>query len=71
MGGSRATGKLVTLCNPPYFLTNEIAESVSDESSADRSTCAAYGGVLLACQGKFPIYQLQKASQFAMGKSRN
>jgi len=25
-----------------------------------------YGGVLLACRGKFPIHQLQKASQFAI-----
>jgi hypothetical protein len=63
---SRATGKLATLCNPPYSLTNEIAESVSDEGSADRSRCDAYGGVLLACRGKFPIHQLQKASQFAI-----
>jgi hypothetical protein len=48
----------------PYSLTNEIAESVSDEGSADPSRCSAYGGVLLACQGKFPVHQLQKASQF-------
>jgi hypothetical protein len=66
MGGSRATGKLATLCNPPYSLTNEIAESVSDEGSADRSRYDAYGGVLLACRGKFPIHQLQKGSQFAI-----
>jgi hypothetical protein len=65
-GGSRATGKLTTLCNPPYSLTNEIAESVSDEGSADRSRCDAYGGALLARRGKFPIHQLQKASQFAI-----
>jgi hypothetical protein len=30
--GSRATEKLGTLCNPPYSLTTEIAESVSDEA---------------------------------------
>jgi hypothetical protein len=65
-GGRRATGKLATLCNPPYSLTNEIAESVSDEGSADRSRCDAYGGVLLACRGKFPIHQLQKTTQFAV-----
>jgi hypothetical protein len=36
-GRSRATGKLTTLCNPPYSLTNEIAEAVSDDGSANRS----------------------------------
>lgn len=49
-----------------YSLTNEIAESVSDEGSADPSRCGASGGVLLACQGEFPVHQLQKASQFAI-----
>ena len=70
MGGSRATGKLATLWNPPYSLTNEITESASDEGSADRSRCDAYGGVLLACRGKFPIHQLQKASSSRFFSSR-
>jgi hypothetical protein len=61
--GNREVGNSL---QSPYCLTNEIAESVSDEGSADRSRCGAYGGVLLACQGKFPIHQLQKASQFAI-----
>ena len=64
--GITGTRKLATICSPPYSLTNEIAESVSDEGFADSSRCGAYGGVLLACQGKFAIHQLQKAGQFAI-----
>jgi hypothetical protein len=35
-------------------------------SSADRSRFSPYGGVLLTCQGKFPINKLQKSSQLAI-----
>ncbi len=35
-------------------------------SSADHSRGAPYGGVLLTCQGKFPINKLQKSSQLAI-----
>ncbi len=52
--------------NSSVLLTNKIADSVGDDKFADHSRCAPYGGVLLACQGKFPIYKLEKPSQFVV-----
>jgi hypothetical protein len=56
--------KLFAFFRTPQLM--RLQTRLATRSSADRSRCAPYGGVLLACQGKFPINELQKSGQLAV-----